>query len=540
MNEKYDLRTLFWETTLRCNARCAFCGSGCGENMSCEGELTTQEIKNALADTAEKLPAKNIMLNITGGEPLVRQDVFEVAGHASSLGFPWGMVTNGSLITPEVIGKMERAGMSTLTVSIDGCRETHERLRKLSGSFDRIISSLREIKKAGFLHHIQVTTVVNKQNIGELEELRKVLLDIGPDSWRVVTADPIGRAKDNSSILLGSEEMHRYFEFVGKYAGDLDLPVVQSCSHYFGEWEPRLRTRSFECGAGRHVASILYNGDIYVCPNVERRPELIQGNVRTDSLGDLWKSGFEWFRRKDRTLSENCRSCYYREDCLGDSLHTWLFDENRPAFCIREFYSVPQNASYSAKSELYNKTVSGMKKECPSPSALRVFSDRPSAARAVFTRTASKMLYDFFEWGRNTVRNKDELMAVLLGRREDNMFVVSSVKEIALDFSDETSAVFSHGSLESALEVLSDAKKTVPDTEILGFVHSHPNELETVLSVSDVELHRYLQNKLGLSLSVLVNPQKRRLKAYFGRELDTAEVRLLGAETENSLWCIQN
>lgn len=157
-----------------------------------------------------------------------------------------------------------------------------------------------------------------------------------------------------------------------------------------------------------------------------------------------------------------------------------------------------------------------------------------------FTRTASKMLYDFFELGRSTLRNKDELMAVLLGRSADGIFVVDSVREISPEYADETSAVFSHGSLDSALGILSEARKTAPETDVVGFVHSHPNELETVLSVSDVDLHRYLLDELGISLSLLVNPQKRRLKAYYGHGLDTAEVLFLGTGMENSLWLIEN
>ena len=363
MNNENKLTTLFWEATLRCNARCTFCGSGCGDVSSYPDELTGDEIRAALLDISQKLDPSQIMLNITGGEPLVREDVLEVAGYAAELGFPWGMVTNGSLIDDSVIDRMRASGMKTLTVRIDGCKETHERLRRLDGSFERIISALRSIRNQGFAEHLQVTTVVNKQNISELEELRKILLDVGLDSWRVVTADPIGRAKNNSAVLLDKDGMRRYFEFAGKYSRDSVLPVIQSCSHYFGEWEHRLRSRCFSCGAGKRVASILYNGDIFVCPNVERRKELIQGNVRTHSLADVWQSGFVFFRNKERTISEKCRSCYYRDNCLGDSLHTWDFENHSPRFCIRDYFGESELSAYYEKSETFN-TQGGMQFSC--------------------------------------------------------------------------------------------------------------------------------------------------------------------------------
>lgn len=540
MQNEHTLRTLFWETTLRCNARCAFCGSGCGDTQHYPDELTTDEIKGALLDTAQKLDAHEIMLNVTGGEPLLRKDVFEVAGYAVGLGFSWGMVTNGSLITADVIDKMQQTHLKTLTVSLDGCRQTHEKLRRLPGTFESIMAALREICRRRFAEHLQVTTVVNRQNIDELEELRELLLPIGLDSWRVVTADPIGRAQDNRSILLNREEMQRYFAFCERYGGDRELPVIQSCSHFFGLWEPVLRSRCFECGAGKRVASILYNGDVFVCPNVERRPELIQGNVRTASLAELWQNGFAFYRQKNRTMNEKCRACYYREACLGDSLHTWDFERHEPRFCIRQYYTPSQNASISAMEALYNETVSEHRQNCYEPAGLRVFSDRPAGGRAVLTRQAADELFCFFDWGSCTERNRLEQMAALLGKQRGELFIVEKAVPVFLAFTSETTAVFTGRTLLSAYEALKEYRRLQPQAELLGFVHSHPNELETILSTADVSLHRQLLRQEGLSLSVLVNPQKRRCKGFCGEELLPVELLLLGNRQQAELWQIDN
>lgn len=541
MNNKYKLKTLFWEATLRCNARCAFCGSGCGEIQSYPDELTGDEICSALLDISGKLDPSEIMLNITGGEPLARADVLEVAAYASELGFSWGMVTNGSLIDEKKTARMKSAGMKTLTVSIDGCRETHEKLRRLDGSFDRIINTLREISSQGFAEHLQVTTVVNNQNIHELEDLREILLGIGLNSWRVVTVDPIGRALSNQSILLDKEGMKRYFEFTEKYKADSKLPVIQSCSHYFGEWEHRLRTRCFDCGAGKKVASILYNGDIFVCPNVERRKELIQGNVRTDSLADKWINGFDFFRSRKRTVSGQCRGCYYKESCLGDSLHTWNFDEERPMFCIKDYYSTEQINIYSRKEQLYNAALSRLKAECSDASVLKISCDKPSECRVFFERSAAKQLFSYFEWGRNTRNNEIEQMACLIGREECGMFVISHISPVFIDLADRESAVFTKETLLSAEKALRELKENDNRLELIGFVHSHPHELETVLSVGDAELHRRLTEKKNIKLSMLVNPHKKRINAYFGECFELAEIYIAGSaqeleKTEISVW----
>ena len=169
--EKPVLYNLFWETTLRCNAKCKHCGSRAGENCNIKDELTTEEIKNALKSVAEKYDADKILLNITGGEPLVREDLFDVMAFARKLGFHWGMTTNGILINDEIIEKMKNTGMSTILISLDGLEESHDKFRGVPGSFKKIIENIKKLKNANFLDIVQITTVVNKINISELEDM---------------------------------------------------------------------------------------------------------------------------------------------------------------------------------------------------------------------------------------------------------------------------------------------------------------------------------------------------------------------------------
>ncbi len=92
------------------------------------------------------------------------------------------------------------------------------------------------------------------------------------------------------------------------------------------------------CMTGLTVASILSNGDIYPCPNVERRKELVQGNIRKDSFVDVWENKFEEFRHKRLTVNKNCKKCSEYKFCRGDSFHTWDFDKNKPKFCKKELW----------------------------------------------------------------------------------------------------------------------------------------------------------------------------------------------------------
>ena len=202
--EKAQLRTLFWEATLRCNAGCAFCGSRCGERPG-QPEADSGSVIRAFESVANAYDPHTVMVNVTGGEPLLRKDFFDVMERVHKLGFPWGMVTNGSLITDEVIRSMKRTGMRTISISIDDLYEAHEKMRRLPGAFERIVDSIRALARERFLDTIQVTTVVNSENIGSLEKMLDFFRGLPVDSWRLAIVDPIGRCAEQQELLLGIE-----------------------------------------------------------------------------------------------------------------------------------------------------------------------------------------------------------------------------------------------------------------------------------------------------------------------------------------------
>ena len=164
---EHPLRDLFWECTLSCNAKCKHCGSS-AEKRKYDGELTTEEIKSAFKQIAESMDASKILINVTGGEPLVRQDLCEVMEYASKeLGFHWGMTTNGILLNEKNIEKLKNANMESISVSIDGLQETHDEFRGVPGSYNLIMNNIKKLKEAGFVKHLQVTTVFHKKNINQ-------------------------------------------------------------------------------------------------------------------------------------------------------------------------------------------------------------------------------------------------------------------------------------------------------------------------------------------------------------------------------------
>ena len=330
----HRLIDLFWECTLTCNAKCKHCGSS-AEKKQYDGELTTEEIKSAFKQIACDMDASKILINVTGGEPLVRKDLCEVMEYATNeLGFHWGMTTNGILLTEENIEKLRKANMETISISIDGIEETHNKFRGVPNSYQTIINNIKKLKKAGYVKHIQVTTVFHKENINQMEELYQIMLELGLDSWRLVSMDPIGRANENDNLLLNGKEIKQLLDFIKSKKKDRRLELTYGCPGFLGlEYEKEVRKQYFYCRTGINVASILYNGDLFVCPNVPRIKSLIQGNIKTDNFKDIWNNKYKEFRTKDRTKCDKCEKCEYWDYCLGGAYHTWNFADNEQNKC---------------------------------------------------------------------------------------------------------------------------------------------------------------------------------------------------------------
>lgn len=335
LREKHELIYLFWECTLNCNFRCKHCGSNAGEQVFSD-VLGTEDIKRSFLDISKNFNAKKMTIAVTGGEPLLRKDLFQVMKYAKSLGFNWGMVTNGFLVNEEVVEKARDAGMTTIDISIDDIGGAHDEFRNKEGSYERAVNAFKLFKEAGFLRPLRITTTVHSKNIQKLEKMYEEFKSLGVVSWRLLNVDPIGRTIDNSDILLSREQFKDLLLFIKKKRSERSKPhITFGCAHFLGdEFEDKVRGHFFYCATGINVGGILHNGDIFVCPNVPRRKELIQGNIKKDLFSEVWNNKFEFFRDKHRTSCEKCQGCDSWNECLGGSFHSWDFDKKRPKVCF--------------------------------------------------------------------------------------------------------------------------------------------------------------------------------------------------------------
>ena len=329
-----QLRHLFLELTLQCNEHCFHCGSNAARALP--DELTAAEYRRILREVREDFDITRMMLCITGGEPMLRPDFFEIMADAHALGYRWGMTSNATLIGRDEAHRLADCGMGTISVSIDGLPQTHDRLRGLTGGFDLAMRGVQNLIDENAFNAVQITTVINHRNIEELDALFDIMDGIDIDSWRVIGLEPIGRALSRPDLMLTPEDWRRLMSFI-REKRQAGYPVEYGCSHYLGlDYEREVRPWYFLCNAGVYTAGIMTNGDIGACLDIERRPELIQGNVRRDRFSAVWNGRFELFRQDPADLTPVCRDCAHRRFCRGGAWHSKNFDTFEPLVCLKD------------------------------------------------------------------------------------------------------------------------------------------------------------------------------------------------------------
>jgi radical SAM protein with 4Fe4S-binding SPASM domain len=346
---KPELMVLWWECTKKCNLKCKHCFANAGEG-NYQDELTTTEIKDELRKIAERYKAEKISFSVSGGEPLMRKDLFEVMTYAKELGYKWGLATNGTLIDKGVIENMKAAGLSTITISLDGKRETHDNFRGIPGSFNKVLESVRLLKQADFLKVIQITTVFNRQNLDEMRDMYEIVKNSGADSWQVLGVEPLGRANQNNDLVLKPADYKILFDFIKEVRKEQKIKVTYEHSHFLGnDYEFEVRNGCFICLTGITIAGILHNGDVFICPFAPRLPHLIQGSIRERDFCDIWENEFRMFRDENRTSNDKCQKCENWKVCYGGALHSWDFENNQQKVCMEGYLWKNQQKNKSLK-----------------------------------------------------------------------------------------------------------------------------------------------------------------------------------------------
>jgi radical SAM protein with 4Fe4S-binding SPASM domain len=327
------LRYLFIEITQRCNLDCLHCGSDCGRESRLN-ELTTEEWLTFFGYLRANLDTERLLLCVTGGEPFCAPRFDELLAGLARNRLAWGMVTNGWLLNDANLKKVVDAGLSSLTLSLDGLQASHDWLRGRPGSFERAVAGARRTAAAG-LPFFDVVTCVNPRNLDELPQLLELLQGLGVKAWRLFNIFPKGRAKENAGLRLSEEQLRRFFEWMASARRQLEgsgFKLDFSCEGYLPPaLDRQVRDEPYFCRAGINIASVLADGAISACPNITR--SLVQGNVRTDDFKQVWEERFAPFRDRAWMRKGDCAGCREWSRCQGNSLHLWDDEAQRTALC---------------------------------------------------------------------------------------------------------------------------------------------------------------------------------------------------------------
>lgn len=313
----HELNYLFWECTWRCNLSCRHCGSDC-KAEACVQDMPFDDFLNAIKPLEKRYPRNTTVIAITGGEPLLRKDLSDCGRALRQHGFQWGIVTNGMLYDEARHKELLAAGMGSVTVSLDGLEETHNWLRQHPESFRQALRALKLIASAPQLNY-DVVTCVHQRNLAELPALKETLIANDIQHWRLFTIAPIGRAAHDKELQLTRAQVESVFLFIADTHREGRIDLKFSCEAYTGKYEESVRDSYFFCRAGINIGSVLINGDISACPNINR--SFVQGNIYHDSLMDVWDNRFQVMRERNWMKCGPCAKCNDYRQCLGGAMH---------------------------------------------------------------------------------------------------------------------------------------------------------------------------------------------------------------------------
>ena len=212
IRKEHPLRQLFWECTLRCNVSCRHCGSDC-RKLSEVRDMPREDFLRVLDSIARKTDPHQVFVTITGGEPLLREDLEQCGRAIFERGFPWGLVTNGLALTPERFEALHKAGMHSITVSMDGLEENHNWMRRHPQSFQKVDQVLDLFVQYPQIN-TDVVTCVNQRNYQELPLMRDYLVGKGIGYWRIYSIFPVGRAASDPMMQISNEQYRGMLDFI--------------------------------------------------------------------------------------------------------------------------------------------------------------------------------------------------------------------------------------------------------------------------------------------------------------------------------------
>jgi heme b synthase len=320
----HPLRIIAWELTRSCNLACVHCRAS-AEYGPYKGELSTQEVFRVMDEIASF--SKPVII-LTGGEPLLRADIFDLASYGTAKGFRMVMATNGTLFTEEIVQKMKTSGIQRISISIDGpTAETHDAFRKVKGSFEGSLRGIEMAKKGGI--EFQINTTITQVNLHLIPDILRLAVDLGAVALHIFLLVPTGRGKELKDQGISALDYEKTLHWFYEQTDQVPLQLKATCApHYYRilrqqakkdgkKITPKkhgLDAMTRGCLGGISFCFISHVGQVQPCGYLE----LNCGNVREKSFQEIWANSevFKNLRNTDGYQGK-CGRCEYRKVCGG-------------------------------------------------------------------------------------------------------------------------------------------------------------------------------------------------------------------------------
>ena len=326
MKEEFVPKWIAWEVTQKCNLKCVHCRCSSDEASS-EGDFTTAEGKKLLTEIAEF--SKPVVV-LSGGEPLLRKDIFELAEFGSSLGLRMCMATNGALVDDDICRRMREVDIKMVSLSLDGSSAAvHDDFRQCPGAFDGVIRAAETFRRNG--QKFLINSSFTKRNQADIPQVFHLAKSLGATAWYMFMIVPTGRGEEIMSELISKEDYEEILEWHYQQEKDEDAILMRpTCApHYYRVAPQRAkaegvtferRSLSFSTGGGKgciaaqSICLIDCFGNVKPCSYFPRAA----GNIKETPFREIWENSTLFKELRDfKSYKGKCGECEFLNVCGG-------------------------------------------------------------------------------------------------------------------------------------------------------------------------------------------------------------------------------
>lgn len=323
----FELKWLAWETTRRCNLKCVHCRSSSEIEIKGHPDFSTEEGYRIIDDIAS---FASPVIVLSGGEPLLREDIFDLATYGTEKGLRMCLATNGTLVTEDICEKINHSDIKMVSLSLDGSTAAvHDDFRNQPGAFAGILKAAELFKKHGI--DFLINSSFTKRNKHDVINVYRLAKKLGATAWYMFMIVPTGRGEDIMEELIPPEEYEEMLEWHYEMEKNEDSILVRpTCApHYYRvrlqknkESGEKVEQRNLKfstggskgCLAGQLIALLDVDGNVLPCSYFP----LSAGNIRENSFKHIWENSSLLKELRDfSSYKGSCGACEYIRICGG-------------------------------------------------------------------------------------------------------------------------------------------------------------------------------------------------------------------------------